>query len=294
MEFYKYPEFEMFGIEFNRQHNISGKYAYHVGSLDNLKVIINPRGLLIQNSLHKFYHGNNWGDFKYSEIKETVERIEEKFNMSSKNFKLKTLEAGINVEFKLQMHELCKLYIMDEFDKMKKGKNIYGKKVFKSDYDFKIYNKYLETKLNNDYDFLDVFGNPINCSKGRNRVEIKFKKMRAISSFITTLSDLSSNSNLEKLGNKITKYFDNVNFLSENSFLNNYDFTVLTPRQQELYFAGFNKIFWEVAKNNMNTRKKKRNEWKRCVKLLNETLINPPVEEFKKLILNKIQYLISN
>ncbi|QTY25975.1 hypothetical protein [Flavobacterium sp. CS20] len=287
-EFDRSQDFEKFGILFSRQHNRNGNYAYHVGSFGNLLVKINGRSVSIENSLHKFYHGNNYSNFTHSEINNAIEMIEEQFKIPSADFKIKSLEVGINIGYSSQLFEFCKLYIMDEFDKMRKGNKVYGKKVYKSEYDFKVYDKPLETKLNSESTLIDVFGKSIDLPEGINRIEAKFKKMRPISSIVSTLNDLKSSVNLENLGNKLVGYFDNANMRKQ------YDYTTLTPRQQELFFAGFERDFWKETKMNTHTRKKKRREWKKCIAIMDEALNNNPKQEFRDLMLGKINYLTSN
>nr|WP_321232380.1 hypothetical protein [uncultured Psychroserpens sp.] len=277
--------FRMFDAEFFPRYNQKGKYTYHSATFENLVAKITGGRFTLENSLNKFVHGNNYNDFTHSEIINAIERIENKFKISSGNLKLKRLETAVNFQSKVQLYKLFGLYVMDEFENMRKGKTIYGKKFYGSEYNVKDYDKTLETKLNGD---LDAYGNKELAPNGTNRFEIEYKKMRPLNGVLVTLSDLRNKAVLEKLGLMILKCFDKVEILKD------YNYSILTPRERELVFAGYSSQFWEVEKLNMNTRKEKRSRFKKCIKKLDSDLTINPKNETRNLMLEKINYLVSN
>jgi len=277
--------FKLFDLNFYPRYNQEGKYAYHFATFENLVAKITGGRFTLENSLHKFVHGNNYTDFTHSEIVIAIERIEDKFKISSKNLKLKRIEVAVNFEYEKQFHNSFRLYGMNEFDKMRSGKTVYGKKHYGSEYNVKGYNKSVETKLHRKFDTL---GNQIIAPKNINRFELEYKKMRPLNSLLTTLADLKNKGALEKLGFMIMKCFDKMQLSKK------YNYSIISPRERELVFAGYNSQFWEEEKINMNTRKKKRSLFIRCVKKLDAELHIDPKNKIRELMVEKINYLISN
>lgn len=276
---------EMFGLNFYAYFNKQGNYVGHQSSFDGLNVRIRAGRLFIENSLHKFHKGNNYTDFTHSEIVNAIKRIEDQFNISSEDLKFKKIEVAINYPKTIQLHKQFGLYVMNEFENMRKDKKTYGKKFFGSDYNVKSYDKSLETKLRGS---LDAMGNKTIIPLDINRFEVQYKRMRPLEPILTNLSDLKNRDTLEKLGLMIMKCFDKIKFSKK------YNYSILTPRERELVFAGYNSQFWEEEKINMNTRKKKRILFNKCIKKLDSELSNDPKIEIQNLLLEKINYLVSN
>lgn len=146
--------FNLFGETFYPRYNFEGKYRCHSASYRNLVIKITGGRLTIENSLHKFINSNNYSDFTFSELNNAIEQIESKLKIQSEHLKLKRIEVAVNIEYLEQFNNLFILYGMKEFDNMRSGKTIYGKKFFGSEFNVKGYDKTIETKLNREYDDL--------------------------------------------------------------------------------------------------------------------------------------------
>ena len=282
-----YEPFERFGLSFYPRYNRNGNYSYHSALYHNLLVKIYGDRLTIENSLHKFYHGYNHSDFTHSEIVSAIEAIENYFKIPSEDLYFRRVEIALNINYPEQVHEQIQHYKLNQFENMRKGKTVYGKKCFMSEYNIKFYNKYIEDKLNNNSYINDRYSNDISIPKTEKRYEVEYKKMRPLKGTLTTLSDLKKKRVILALGQKIIKYFDSVVIQS------NYDYRLLTPRQRELVFAGSNSDFWDTEKINMNTRSKKMKLYNSCIKMLDNNLSDNPKYEVKNLMLEKIHHLVT-
>jgi|GEM_PF-761506 len=291
---YVIPSFEniveIFNTSFYPHHNKEGKYLYHWANIqNNLVAKIDKRRnevMTIENSLHKFWHGNNFEDFTFSEILQAIDQIEKILNIPSRFLKFKKVEIGINIENNISSFDLLESYKMNDFDRMRSGKKVYGKKIFLTDFDIKYYNKFMETELSQR---TNVIGsNSIFIPKNLHRFEIGYKRMRPLAGILTRLSDLRDIKTLQKLGNKLLDTFNLIDMHKD------YNFSVLSPRERELVFAGMNSEFWEIEKINENTRKDKRRKYLNCIKRLNENLSEDPKELILDLLSDKLNYLISN
>ncbi|TLX24044.1 hypothetical protein FE904_18310 [Chryseobacterium indologenes] len=279
--------FDAFGYKFHPQCNPSGKYLYHRTSIENelmIKIWKDGR-MTIENSLHKFWKGNNYSDFILSEIRQSIEKIEDVLHLPSEGFILRSLETAINFETLLPFHLLLSSYRKNPFDLLRSSKTIYGKKCYMTDYNLKGYNKFLEVSLNSHSTFEDR----LNVTKNLNRFEIDYKRMRGLNSKnIIYLSDLTKSSSLISLGEGLLNFFDQIEMNK------NYDYNILTSRERELFFAGKDPAFWEVEKMNKNTRKKKMAKYSQLKKKLENALEKDPQQEIRKLIKDKIDFLLSN
>ncbi len=278
--------FERFGLIFQPHYNYTGKYVYHWASLENelvIKIWKNGR-MIIQNSLHKFFIGNNFTNFTRQEVKLAVEKIENILQLPATKFKIINLECAVNFTTELPFHLMFNSFKMNPFDNMRKDKTVFGKKCYLNDYTVKGYNKFLEVNLNPNSDELEKSIVP----KFLKRFEVDFKRMRAFSGKTLYLSDLKSVNTFKLFGNKLVDCFLNVEMNK------NYDYSILTPRERELFFAGRNSEFWKVEKMNMNTRKAKRRKYLSIEKKLDLSIINDPQVEIENLMKEKVNYLISN
>jgi len=281
---------EIFNTLFYPHYNKEGKYLYHWANIqNNLVAKIDKRRnevMTIENSLHKFWHGNNFEDFTFSEILQAIDQIEKILNIPSRFLKFKKVEIGINIENNISSFDLLKSYKMNDFDRMRSGKKVYGKKIFLTDFDIKYYNKFMETELSQRTNMID--SNSVFIPKNLYRFEIGYKRMRPLEGILTRLSDLRDIKTLQKLGHKLLDTFNLIDMHKD------YNFSVLSPRERELVFAGMNSEFWEIEKINENTRKDKRRKYLNCIKRLNENLSEDPKELILDLLSDKLNYLITN
>jgi hypothetical protein len=67
-------------------------------NLDGLTIMVtNDEHINLKGSLHKFNFGNNYSQFTIQDLKETIQRIEQKLSVSALDIKLKNLEFGVNI-----------------------------------------------------------------------------------------------------------------------------------------------------------------------------------------------------
>lgn len=84
------------GITFSPFYR-KGMVIKHTGELGNLRLVINSSQLTISGSLHKFYHGNNSGDFTWREIQAALERLAKVIGEEFAKAQLKRLTFACNI-----------------------------------------------------------------------------------------------------------------------------------------------------------------------------------------------------
>lgn len=284
--------YEAFGKLFYPQYNREGKYIYHHSKLrGDLVAKINLQGVLsIENSLHKFFHNNNFTDFTLSEVQTSIKQIEDLLKIPSDEFRLKKIELGLNLINDGQFYEQFGQYKMSGYENMRSGKKIYGRKFYLTDFNIKAYDKYLETKLNPNSIMVSDMG--VIVSKNLNRLEIEFKRMRELNRCgLIMLSDLMNKDIMERAINRVLEKFSAVEINKS------YDYSLISSRERELLFAGRNPDFWAMEKiNNKNTYKKKRSTYRDCIKMLDKSLKEQ--DDLKIIMIqaltNKADFLLSN
>lgn len=158
-------------IQFNPDIKNGFRGWYH-GRIRNLDLKVHGYKLHIRNSLHKYVKGNNYSDFRFSELKESLEDIESRLSLPLlAHGEIKSLEVGCNIEYKAQKEYENWLYYKGDSPKpiynYANGKD-YGKQFVKSDYKIKIYDKTFET--------LKHYG--VQLQKEITRYEVKTGHMR--------------------------------------------------------------------------------------------------------------------
>lgn len=83
------------GLSWKRRN----EHKYEV-FLKNLRLTLNYKQLKIENSLHKFHHGNNYQIFTYKQMKESIEELDSYFDFSIYDFEVIKYTPGIVVEAK--------------------------------------------------------------------------------------------------------------------------------------------------------------------------------------------------
>jgi hypothetical protein len=216
---------------------------------DSLLFVLTPNKLIISNSLHKHFKGDNYSDFSYSELLESIKRIEELTGTMAEEFHITKFELAINIETTKRPCEYLDCfgtYKNREYDKMRTKGFWYGNKYNFSEYSLKIYDKSEESKRQEKQ------------SLGKNilRFEIQYKKLRK-TSLIKTLADFRDREKLSTIFNTFLATVKQVNYIDEE------DFSEISPRERELYYAGQNPRFWMAEKReNRETEKSKRKRFK--------------------------------
>lgn len=229
------------------------KRYYHISKyqtiVENLLITINDSEISVSNSLHKLIKGNNYSDFTFLELLNAIEIIEDITGISSNEFRLKKLEFAINIETSKPAYEYLETFSDfkgKEYDKMRWGGFWYGIKYFFTEYALKVYDK-TEFAKRKDKEIAD---------KNILRFEIQYNRQRKIP-IVNTLSDLKKIENLKALFQQFIETVGKINALGSE------DFSKISNRERELYFAGGNSRFWKVEKEtNRNTAKDKRRKFR--------------------------------
>ncbi|MEX2512356.1 MAG: hypothetical protein WD398_05580 [Cyclobacteriaceae bacterium] len=140
--------FEYCGVIFQPKFRM-GRVTKYYGNLKNLLVEILYDKLFIRNSWHKYYHGNNHGDFTYGEIKQTIQLLTGRFGKGFLEAKIKKMAVGCNLPMDAgNIIIKCLALGPDIFQDMKFGNKhrTYGKYIKKTHSKFKVYNKQWEVK----------------------------------------------------------------------------------------------------------------------------------------------------
>lgn len=211
----------------------------------NVSIYIDRR-IVVANSIHKFYHGNNYSNFTFSEIKLSINNICEMTGIPAKDWKLTQLEFGFNITPCISVCDLLDMCIRNgtkEFDNRRIRGKLYEKICCKYEYDLKLYDKYAEVKHRNK---------SILPPHNMLRVEVKYKKSKKLP--FMTLDKLLHKDNLRLL-------FDDFCVILDKTEFNDIDTSYLNDRDLTLFHAGKGQEYWKdlrkVAKNKVRYRRKK-------------------------------------
>lgn len=215
----------------------------------NLLITLVKDELRITNSIHKFSKANNYSNFTYNELFESITKIEKLTEISASKFEIKKLEFGLNIEvpFKTENYLLnFSDYKGKNPEKMMSSNTSYGIKYFFTEYNIKIYDKEKQVKI----------CDRINIDQNLLRIEIQYSKQRKLS-VINYLSELKEKNKLRELFNSFKKIIEKINCKGDE------DFTNFKNSERELYFAGSNDRYWaNLRAHNINTFKNNRKRYK--------------------------------
>lgn len=214
--------FEYNGIMFSPDY-IKGVLWRYKGEFRGMQIALYEEQIKMANSLHKFYKGNNYTDFNYSEIKAAISLLSGKFHISPADFNIKKLEFGLNIIVeKPALHYISYLlsYKNKFFDKMKSSSKEYGRKCFLSEYDIKVYDKQMQVNLKDK----------IKIESSLLRFEVAYKQQRAMPKIIT-LADLANYEKLEAL------FLHFISVIGKVVTTQNENFEAATASEREIYAA---------------------------------------------------------
>lgn len=208
---------------------------YYEASERNLLFRITDNQLSISNSLHKFWKGDNYSDFSFSELNECIDHIEYLTGINAKGYKIQRLEFGLNISTSQIASEIVKCLKTYKkkypFKDMQDKTQTYGKKCELSEYIIKFYDKSKQVKK------VDRIVIPENIL----RYEVVYEKKRVIP-YIKTLEDLRNPEKLIGLVEKSKSYFQNIVMDGIT------DFSKTDSRGRDLFFAGLEKEFWNIER----------------------------------------------
>ncbi len=244
----------------------------------NLLLTLNEKELIVTNSLHKLMKGNNYSDFRFSELISAVNEIENITGISASEFKIRKLEFAINITVPIQAADyLTKFsdYKGREFDKMRNNHLWYGIKYIFTEYSLKIYDKSKQVKI---ADRIDINQNIL-------RFEVVYNCQRKL----TAIDNLSDLKDLKK-SNLLFNQF--ILMIKKISCFGNEDFSNLKNSERERYFAAKIPEYWKSLKShNINTYKTNK---KRFIEIQNKVNAKDLIEDFEHDLTVKFNYLINS
>lgn len=244
----------------------------------NLLLTLNERELIVTNSLHKLIKGNNYSDFRFSELMSAVNEIESITGISASEFKIRKLEFAINITVPIQATDyLTKFsdYKGREFDKMRDNQLWYGIKYIFTEYCLKIYDKSRQVKI---ADRIDINQNIL-------RFEVVYNSIRKLS----TINNLAELKDLKKINQLFSQF---ISIIKKINCIGNEDFTNFQNAERERYFAGQNPEYWKSLKShNINTYKTNK---KRYIDIQNKVNAKDLSEDFENDLTVKFNHLINS
>lgn len=141
-----YP-FENNGMLFNPEFNKNGDVVSYSGHCKKLFVKMISGKLLVMNSWHKFYHGENYSDFTWDDLHECMEILASIFGDEFWKSRISKLTVSINLSIDAEQ-VISRLISFDgipmEPMRPRNSRHLYGKRFVSSNYNVKVYNKGFE------------------------------------------------------------------------------------------------------------------------------------------------------
>lgn len=208
--------------------------------VDGLRVLLNRHSIQLSNSLHKFYHGNNYCDFTYSQLVKCIDEICRRFGIEADAWQIKKLEFGFNIDVDKKGLDYLSLFLSyksKNFHPMLHGGRTYGKKSSLTEYAVKVYDKALQVR----------FKDKIKLENEILRIEVHYSCRRKLPKGIVTLSDLTKQNNITTLWKSFMEILSIIEFQEEK------DFSKSTFEERVLFYASTNS---EYLKNEKEIDKK--------------------------------------
>lgn len=199
----------------------------------------------IRGSLHKYWKGENFSDFSFSDLKKCLNDLQEKFRIDLSEARISNVEFGVNVSPIFNPYEFCEnliVYKGEPFQRMRvrNGKPNIGFECGLNQYSVKIYDKgkqYLKTE--------NIL-----------RVEIPVCRMAYLSGVgIKNLSDLKEKTVLKALGRVLLECYSNV-VVNDNTVRK----ARLSANEKRIYSLCSNPKEWELFNRKQRYKRKKQFE----------------------------------
>ena len=196
--------YDLHGILFYPVLNTkTGQVKYWESTYENLKLRLTNDSLVVLNSWHKFFKGNNYSDYSLSQIIETYKDISEILDIDILNATVKKISYGLVVNTPADInYNNWSFYKSKPPTPMMKGSKQYGAKFYFTDFNIKGYDKKMELKLHS--------GIIVEQEMFRFEVEVKYMKhllKRKKPVNIYTVADVLDYENIQYLMNDLlTKY----------------------------------------------------------------------------------------
>jgi hypothetical protein len=141
-----YP-FQLNGFVFSPDFNKNGDVVSYSGHCRNLFVKMISGKLLVMNSWHKFYHGENYSDFTWEELQGCLEILSEIFGDEFWKSRITKLTVSVNLSIDAEQ-VISRLISFDgspmEPMRPRNSRSVYGKRFATANYNVKVYNKEFE------------------------------------------------------------------------------------------------------------------------------------------------------
>lgn len=141
-----YP-FEMNGMVFNPSFNANGDVIHYSAQLDNLFVKLIAGKLLVMNSWHKFYKGNNYSEFSWQEMQDCMMVLEDYFGEDFWGSRVSKLTVALNIVCDAgKFVDRLISYKGNPMEPMRprNSRKVYGKRYASTYYNIKVYDKQFE------------------------------------------------------------------------------------------------------------------------------------------------------
>jgi hypothetical protein len=252
-------------------------YTYK-GKERDLMFTLSDQTLRINNSLHKFFAGENYSDFTFKHLEYAINEIESLTQIQSNNIKIHTCELALNIETELPGKDYLRMFGLCNFQKasnMMSGKTLYGIKYVFTEYSIKIYDKTEHYKL--------VYSKQL--TKNILRFEIEYKKSRRLYG-LNSLSDILDKMKIESAFN------DYFNILKKLKCVQSNNGGLLDRNEMALYYAGKNQDYWNSERlRGKESFKYLKKLYAVAVNKANETDLMPT---FLKLLEDKYETLLNS
>jgi hypothetical protein len=259
----------------NEQENGILSVKHYQGKFKNCNIKIKGAELIIENSIHKLLHGNNYSLMTYSDLVEITNMLLDYFELSETEMYVRGFEFGLNIPVDMPAIDLIKnfhSYKKQEFCILKRKGTLYGKKALLDEYNVKVYDKSLQVyKCEN-----------IKLNKNILRIELDLNHKRKRHG-ILTVKDMVDPKKLELLYNDLIKAYSEINkkpMLNHNS---------IPKKQFELLYAGDNPDYWKAKKAiDPKNHETQRRNFRQLKKANNQVEIYAKIETKIKAIFNKV------
>lgn len=141
--------FEFYGTVLHPEFNKSGDVISYNGRLDNLFIKMVSGKVLVMNSLHKFYHGNNYSYFKWNDLQDCLQVLARIFGDDFWKARISKITAAVNFECEAPgIIERLISYGGEPMEPMRprNSRLVYGKRFASTHYNVKVYDKAFEMK----------------------------------------------------------------------------------------------------------------------------------------------------
>lgn len=251
-----------------RFNNFNEVVSY-AADLKNLKLRLRGNELTITNSLQKFYMGNNYQPFTYTQVVEAVNTLNTYFGNVLLDAEVKRLAVGLVIyEVPENTFKMWQEYKTIQPQFMCNGAKVYGVHFKATNYKIKGYDKTYQVKKDTR---IDIKNNVIRFEIEANS---RYYNQRKDSIGMYKFSDLVDASKFQQLGEVLLSVYANIKKRKQ------IDFENLTPEQIKL-MATYGNSFWAngLKKHHKHTHKKERQAYLKLLKTFSDSEIENDIYE---------------